>query len=822
MDIPKALRNAPSHFNWNLYERSLKEFDVIRDQLFETIEYSPAMAVEALLLMSYIHVSKRNRKDNATAEDYLEKSYAKIKETAEENGPAWIGYMTIAIANEAIMVAATKTVSGRSREVRELETKVQKLISLKTQQSQAYEDSTRAFALSRMGVPKYQEALKYYQQALDLEPENPNWLFGKALIVGRLARNENGLWSYSDKMKEERQLLEEVIRLKPSYVTAMFFLAQNRCIEGNVEVGLEICNKALEKERSCTTRTYQGINPSHIRIICKIFRRKGSYQHALNMLQKCERDGCVTSHLYHQWGLVYRDIYKEQKLERDRALGRKRQDPREQSGEEARGREQRREEARGRGQRGGEVRGRGRGIGRGRGGLYETSSINLPPLEKSLLYKAISYFDKALECNKTNTTALLDRAHTYERLRDMEMADADFKDLVSMQDISGGDKVAAHYSYGLFLYRTMRKEHEAIEQFRSAIECAFQHCQIQSDEKTLQPKKFGYRVDRDVNDAAEKFQKLSQDHLLETKDQKYEALHNLAWLKFAFGEYTAAKTTYEECLKDFPTDVEAMKGLALCLINLEDYQTAESMINTLQQVCAATADKCKLELRLLQGRKALREQKFQDAKYYLLETLDLESIEGCEDLLLTLESCSEEDKTTWEFRAACAKILYYYNRKHAKAIKDISDDISRLRLDEDTQSRGLESFTADIKSLMDLEDIVRGKLRLTHCRMEQTILECKSEENKTTLDAAAEVIGEAHALLGRVMISFKEKHYTETKPSRCPYFYIRGGKEAKTEDDVREELLKRIDSKDKGNYQWKGFKEKFPELLNFLVKVKLF
>ena len=65
---------------------------------------------------------------------------------------------------------------------------------------------TKAITLSRLGLPSYEKAIGYFEQASELDKENAQWYFGKALLTGRIRRVKQG--ARQRPSKEELQLFD--------------------------------------------------------------------------------------------------------------------------------------------------------------------------------------------------------------------------------------------------------------------------------------------------------------------------------------------------------------------------------------------------------------------------------------------------------------------------------------------------------------------------------------------------------------------------------------------------------------------------------------
>ncbi|XP_072041860.1 interferon-induced protein with tetratricopeptide repeats 1B-like [Amphiura filiformis] len=769
------MEKLPSHFNWNLENGTFKEFSALEQQMTEHIARTKADAlarVEGYLFLSFLFMSiyKHLTPDPQSARKYLTLAYDIIGTLERENRSAWLGYRTVAKANEAHIVSRLQGRGRSNSKLQQLKNTVNDLVSMKTKESESYVTATRAFALSRLGIPKYTEATQYYKEALAVEPKNVSWLFRLALIKGRENRYKFGTeqQKLTPEMLDEKRLYEEVIRLEPNHGLALAYLAHLVFMKGDSDIALEYCHEALAVGDS---------NPCGITLVGDIFRVTKNYDSALDAFKKCEDNGTKSSRLYHHWGLVYLDQFIDIKE-------------------------------------------------------------NNPPEEKSnsnSAYEAIKLFEKALECNPTNCEALLDKARTHELLKDATAATDDFEKLMAMSGISRIDEIKINCHYGLFLHTTGTREIEALERYCTTIECAMEFTERDEQKGNRQRydmyegNRFIGKIQKNVRLAVKGLEELVQ-RIGKTSQydiaQRCVALKCFAWLQHRYyGRLSDAIKCYEECremsnnnidLIDAETDIEILKGLLKCFIRDRNWAKAEELIKEMRKDNLPCAAECEIELRISQGQQASLEENFLEARIQFTEALD--DVDGFKGLLMALESSPERDTCTLQFRLDCAKLLFSYKACDAHEI-EASLSESRNGCEEFNH----KSVPERVDILLGVNHSICGKLRKKHLRMELVILEQGKDDadNQTTLDSASEVLAEVHALPDRVMMDFKAAHFPITKPARCTYYYSPVIEEpmqsiAERANRVKGDILKRFEK----DYKWKGFSIKFPELLDYLVKIQ--
>ncbi len=598
MAVPEFLSKVPSHFNWGIDEETNKEITALQLQLDEYLKYNSHMNIPALLFGSFIHVSKYRdpNPEYGKGREYLTKAYEAIDGLSNEEEKQ--GYLIVAKSNEAFMAhRLNETISILAAEIEDL-------LSKKTNLSKACIDSTRAFALSRVGLCKYDEAMMYYQQAVKVQPENTEWLFGLALVKGRCSRNVEGK-VYSAEKEQERKLYEKIISLDKNHALAHVHLANNLFFKGEHAVAMWHACKAAELAPD---------NPNLLAKACKVFRRARSYRAALPIIQRA----CATGHhsvLFHEAGLLYRDMYKEQQFKKSAAI--KKRQPWIQS-------------------------------------------------DKSLIHIALEYFTKSIEANPTNHRALRDRALMYERLRMMKEADQDFIAALTINNGPVIDQIAINVTYAIVLQRSFQNEEKACERFRIAIDSAIKDCITQPVTPENPSPLFIDALQKDLCTARQGYKEIMEKKLQSSEPQVHsEGLKGLAWLHHVFGEHDSARARYEEYLgyEENRDDYEAIEYLIKSLILLGDFEEARRRIQELKGLQKTDLVK-ELAVRcaLIQGEEEQTQGNHELAKKLFQEAVENGSMEGCSKMADILIKTPEVSKL--DFRIDCARILHSCEMNH--------------------------------------------------------------------------------------------------------------------------------------------------------------
>ncbi|XP_072025239.1 uncharacterized protein [Amphiura filiformis] len=424
---------------------------------------------------------------------------------------------------------------------------------------------------------------------------------------------------------------------------------------------------------------------------------------------------------------------------------------------------------------------------------------------KKLLIKAIMYYSQAIALASTHNIALLNRALAYEQLMNLEDAKKGKRKQKAQRDFlnaiygsnQSGEKVFIRIKYALFHEGTCKDEDEASKNVKFAISDAIQNCTIHPVTRENPKPKFNGALAGHLHRAKVHYKKTMQNKVLSSDPETHsEGLRGLAWLLQAFGEHDAARVQYEEylCCDGKSSDHDAIYSLVKTLIQLGDFEEAGRWIKELKRLKQADlAHQLTVECALVQGKEAQTQGNHTLATDLFREALEGGSMEGYHKLGEMF--IKYPDMSTLQFRIDCAKILHCCEKNNQ------TDD----------------ALCNEIKKLMDFEHVILGKLRNCHLKLEQAVL-ANQGINQDILDKASDTILEARSMLDRVMFQFQERNYPNLKKEPESYF-IRIKQDfsscPKTSERVRAELLEKLN-----NYQWDEFDTRFPDLLDFLVKLQ--
>ncbi|XP_036192559.1 interferon-induced protein with tetratricopeptide repeats 1-like [Myotis myotis] len=155
-------------------------------------------------------------------------------------------------------------------------------------------DCEEGWALLKCGGKNYERAKACFEKALEVDPENPEFSTGYAIVVSRL----DGFYKTSH--VDEAfcvQPLKRAIRLNPedAYIKALLAVKLQ-------ELGQEAEGEKYIEEALANTSSQTYV----FRYAAKFYRKKGSIDKALELLKKALRATPSSAFLHHHIGLCYR------------------------------------------------------------------------------------------------------------------------------------------------------------------------------------------------------------------------------------------------------------------------------------------------------------------------------------------------------------------------------------------------------------------------------------------------------------------------------------------------------------------------------------
>lgn len=308
MDESDWWRDNPCPLNrhWGLREVSDIDLKKLKYTLktCETAKY--VMVIESLIYRAFLASPMVrgfcNQKPNKASEalKFLKAAEDRILDSYSEE--AKLGYQIVIYTFR--MWLLSESIEKESTEV-----KLKQMESMKTQfpKYMAYVNAIHAQILSRLGRRYRAKAISLYQKALDDFPDNYEWLYGMAVMIGndaRCYRSLVGAWKSPlpdeliRKFREEERILEKILSIKQD-----FFLA--RALYGQVLFNLDNNSKRAKKE---IKKALKGNASNRIIAILasKFYRRKGVFSEAQRVLEEVRKRN-KSSDFYFELGCVFHD-----------------------------------------------------------------------------------------------------------------------------------------------------------------------------------------------------------------------------------------------------------------------------------------------------------------------------------------------------------------------------------------------------------------------------------------------------------------------------------------------------------------------------------
>ncbi|NXW57858.1 IFIT5 protein, partial [Eurystomus gularis] len=284
----RSLQQLECHFTWILLKQ-----DVDLDDLEETVGHQTKFLIKSNIinynLLSYVCYLKNS---NEKALRNLQKAEEEVKkyhpdEIARRSLVTWGNYAWIYYHMERYNKAQTY--------VRKVENSCKKLSSTaewKMQLPEIYAE--QGWALLKFGKKYYKRAKSCFENALQNEPNNPEFNAGYAIAMYRLE-------DYLERQYEDRspslKPLKRAVELNPedTFIMALLALKLQDLEQG--DKGERYIEEAMQKTPYL---------PYVLRYAAKFYRRKGEVDKALEILKKALAVTPTSVFLHHQLGLCYR------------------------------------------------------------------------------------------------------------------------------------------------------------------------------------------------------------------------------------------------------------------------------------------------------------------------------------------------------------------------------------------------------------------------------------------------------------------------------------------------------------------------------------
>ncbi|XP_055486600.1 interferon-induced protein with tetratricopeptide repeats 1-like [Leucoraja erinacea] len=148
----------------------------------------------------------------------------------------------------------------------------------------------KGWSLLSSAAPHYEEAMKCFEKALEEDPNNTDWIMGKATVLSRLES-----FSGTPESREPNQsvnYLQRVLELDPDDSMAMVLLALKLKDEAN-----KLVEQALQK---------RSTDPYVLRYSAKFYREQGTVEKAINLFKQALELTPHSCFIHHQIGICYK------------------------------------------------------------------------------------------------------------------------------------------------------------------------------------------------------------------------------------------------------------------------------------------------------------------------------------------------------------------------------------------------------------------------------------------------------------------------------------------------------------------------------------
>ncbi|XP_060058387.1 interferon-induced protein with tetratricopeptide repeats 5 [Erinaceus europaeus] len=291
-EIPKdslkdILLELECHFTWNLLKEDIDLLDV-EDTIGQQLEFLTTQSRLTLYnLLAYVKHLKGQNKDALVcleqAEEIIHQEHSdkEVQRLVTWGNYSWVYYH----------MDHFKEAQKYIDKIGEVCKKLSSPSSYKLEHPKI--DCEKGWALLKFGGKYYQKAKVAFEKALEVEPDNPEFNIGYAITVYRLddSDREGSVKSFS------LGPLRKAVTLNPGNTYIKVFLA----------LKLQDVHAEDEGEKYIEEILDQIPSQSYVlRYAAKFYRRKNSWDKALELLKKALEVTPTSSFLHHQMGLCYR------------------------------------------------------------------------------------------------------------------------------------------------------------------------------------------------------------------------------------------------------------------------------------------------------------------------------------------------------------------------------------------------------------------------------------------------------------------------------------------------------------------------------------
>ncbi|XP_075114843.1 interferon-induced protein with tetratricopeptide repeats 5-like [Leptodactylus fuscus] len=402
------------HFTWKLLLRDTDPEELegrLYDQLTFLVTKNKYMVYN---LLAYVMHLKR---DYTKAIENLQKAEELIK---ENNPDGTDQKYLVTYANYAWVFYYLNQYEDAQKYIEKVE-KICKELKDKPDVSEIYGE--KAWSLLKFCGQYYEDAKQCFEKALELEPEDPEWITGYATVVYRLEKF-NGRYCPASKCKS-LDLLKRAVEKNPNDAVVKALLALKLQDLDRTDEGRPYIEEAIKQAPNL---------PYLLRYVSMFYRRAGMIDEALRVLKTALDLIPNSGFLHHQVGICYRQKYLNQENQRH---------------------------------------------GNPYRGQTEARELN------DLIQNAIFHFEKTLKFKKAFVYAYVDLANMYCEAKEYQKAEDTFRAVMAFTTLIEEEKQQIYYNYGKFKEYHMKSEAEAIDYYKKSLQFPILRRERECVEKSL-------------------------------------------------------------------------------------------------------------------------------------------------------------------------------------------------------------------------------------------------------------------------------------------------------------------------------------------------
>ncbi|XP_068955284.1 interferon-induced protein with tetratricopeptide repeats 5-like isoform X2 [Petaurus breviceps papuanus] len=276
------------HFTWNLQKEDI-EVHYVEERIDDQLEYLTIKSKVTLFnLLAYVkHLKGQNEKALEclkSAEERIQKDYANHIE--ERSLVTWGNYAWIYYHMDRLPEAQTY--------LDKVETSCKKLSSPFRYKAELPEiECEKGWSLLKFGGRYYERAKACFENALESDPEHPEFNTGFAIVMYRMDDFDKDITSKSLSLSP----LKKALKLDPKSTFVKVLLALKLQDLGANSEGENYIKQALDQVAS---------EPYVFRYAAKFYRRESNPERAIELLKKALKLVPTSAFLHHQMGLCYR------------------------------------------------------------------------------------------------------------------------------------------------------------------------------------------------------------------------------------------------------------------------------------------------------------------------------------------------------------------------------------------------------------------------------------------------------------------------------------------------------------------------------------